>query len=363
MKYEILARKWRPQSFSEIVGQKYIVRALKNSISSLRIHQSWIFYGSRGTGKTSLARILTKSLNCKFIKTGNPCKICSSCMEIQKGNFIDLIEIDAASRTRIEDIKEILENMQYSPSKGIYKVYLIDEVHMLSNHSFNALLKILEEPPKHVKFILATTIIKKVPDTIISRCLCFNLKKINKKEIYQHLKKVLRHEKIEYEKNGLKIISDKAEGSIRDALSIVEQTISMGNEKIFTADVLNIFGMLKKKNIISIIKNIFLKKTEKLFQCIKNIDSLNVDWEELLNEMIILVHHIAIIKNFNNSKKNFMHMNTENHKKIEEISNYCHIDKIQLYYKILIIGKKELKLAPNPKIGIEMIFFRLLNLN
>ncbi|CAL4324217.1 DNA polymerase III subunit tau, partial [isoform gamma] [Buchnera aphidicola (Thelaxes suberi)] len=363
MVYQILAQKWRPQSFKEIIGQNFATVALKNSFILNKVHQSWIFHGTRGIGKTSIARILSKALNCIQLIQGEPCQYCLNCKEIKKGNFVDLIEIDAASKTKVEDIKEILENIQYAPIKGLFKIYLIDEVHMLSKHSFHALLKILEEPPHHIKFILATTDIAKVPNTIISRCLCFSLKKLTNNEIYVHLKHILKKEKIEFETKSIQIIANQSNGSIRDALNILEQAIALGNGVVSSKQVINMFGLIKKEIIFFITKTLILQDYQSLLNFLYNKKNSEINWKNLLIEIMRLLHYMILIKcNVEDQNKNNTFINKKIEKEVLNLANHCHINKIQLYYRVLIVGLKEIHNAPNLKIGAEMTFFRIINI-
>ncbi|QCI26891.1 DNA polymerase III subunit gamma/tau [Buchnera aphidicola (Thelaxes californica)] len=362
MTHKILSKKWRPQSFHEITGQHFVVKALKNSLILNKIHQAWIFYGTRGIGKTSLARILAKSLNCIKLSQGEPCKKCSHCKAIEKGNFIDLIEIDGASKTKVEDIKEILENIQYSPIQGLYKIYLIDEVHMLSKHSFHALLKTLEEPPKHVKFILATTDIKKVPETIISRCLSFSLKTLNETEIFCHIKNILKQENIEYEEKGIKIIAEQSKGSIRDALNILEQAIAIGNGKVNSIQIFQMFGIIENKIIFLITQSLLLRDFKYILNFIQKTKDFEINWKDLLINIMKTIHQIILIKHINHQEKKNDYDKYHKKKTIFNLANSCHMNQLHLYYRILIVGLKEIELAPTQKIGAEMTLLRILNI-
>lgn len=361
MNYQILTKTWRPQLFEEVVGQKHIISAICNSLSLQRIHQAWILSGTRGIGKTTLSRLIAKGLNCEQSITNKPCRICSNCKDVEKGCFIDLIEVDAASRTKVEDIKEILENVQYAPTQGRFKIYLIDEVHMLSRYSFNSLLKILEEPPNHVKFILATTQKEKIPNTIISRCLLFNLKSLNIIEICNHLKKVLNKEKISFEEKAIQLIADKSEGSLRDALNLIEQSISIGNGKITNKTTIQILGIIDENQIFYLTQALFEKNTQYVFDFLYNAESLEINWDNLLIDILRLIHHFAVLKKFSISIENKYYMHNV-HKKIKEILKNIDICNIYSYYKILLIGRKEILLAPTLKIGFEMTLLQILNL-
>ncbi|HXK00538.1 MAG TPA: DNA polymerase III subunit gamma/tau, partial [Buchnera sp. (in: enterobacteria)] len=282
MNYQILARKWRPQSFDQVVGQKYILQAISNSLSLGQIHHAWLFSGPRGTGKTTISRLLAKSLNCIDGITSTPCRTCANCQNIEKGIFLDLLEVDAASKTKIEDIRELLDNIQYSPIQGRFIIYLIDEIHMLSKHSFNCLLKILEEPPKHVKFILATTNPEKIPRTIISRCLQFNLKELETTEIFIKLKKILNYEKIIYDIKALKIISRTASGSLRDALNLTEQAISIGKGSISIKNITNMLGTINETQSLTLTIAILQQDANKIISLINTFNIQGIHWEEVL---------------------------------------------------------------------------------
>ncbi|WP_422667374.1 DNA polymerase III subunit gamma/tau [Buchnera aphidicola] len=356
MSYCVFARKYRPQSFKDIIGQKHIVTAICNSFSLNRIHHAWLFSGTRGIGKTTIARLLAKSLNCITGITSNPCRKCANCIEIEKGLFLDFIEVDAASRTKVEEIKEILDNVYYSPIKGRFKIYLIDEVHMLSRHSFNAFLKILEEPPKHIKFILATTEINRIPNTIISRCLHFHLNILSSKKIFYFLKNILAKENINTDDYALKTIANYSEGSARDALNLIEKAISLGNNSINKKDVIKMLGLPSQKKIFSITCEILKKDTKKTMILLKKISNKIVEWEKILIEILRCLHYIAMIKLFPLiSDEKYI----EDHKiKIDDIVNITNKSDISLCYHIISTGRKELPFSPDPKIGTEMIILR-----
>ena len=254
MNYQVLARKWRPQTFEQMVGQQHVIQALINSLNKQRLHHAYLFTGTRGVGKTSIARLLAKALNCEQGISATPCLECETCQAIEKGHFIDLIEIDGASRTKVEDTREILDNVQYTPTQGRFKIYIIDEVHMLSNHSFNALLKTLEEPPEHIKFLLATTDPQKLPVTVLSRCLQFSLKSMNPEQISTHLAHILKEEGIAFEDEALTIIAQAADGSIRDSLSLLDQAIAYGNDKIESHSVRQMLGFTQKDYAVPLLQ-------------------------------------------------------------------------------------------------------------
>ncbi|XBC38091.1 MAG: DNA polymerase III subunit gamma/tau [Buchnera aphidicola (Floraphis choui)] len=364
MNYQILSNKWRPQKFSEIIGQKYIVIAICNGLKLGRVHHTWLFYGVRGTGKTTIARILAKSLSCKKGITHTPCRICLNCQEIEKGTFIDLFEVDAASRTKVEDMKELLDNIYYLPTKGRFKIYLIDEIHMLSKHSFNSLLKIIEEPPQHVKFILATTNLEKVPKTILSRCLHFQLKSISANEILKRVKYILSQENILFEHEAIKLLSIESEGSLRDALNLTEQAISMGNEKVSTKIVKNMLGKLDNHQIFTIVLALLKKDSKKILLLLEYINKIDVDWEYILIEILKSLYQIAMLKIFPKiNNDHFFCNNQEENEKMYQISKIAKYTDIQLYYQTILMGKKELNIAPNHQIGVEMTLLRALNLH
>lgn len=359
MNYKILARKWRPKNFSEVVGQDYIIKTIKNSFILNKIHQAWIFCGTRGVGKTTIARILAQVLNCSNRKEERACHICSNCQDIKNHCFPDISEIDAASKTKVEEIKEILETTRYMPIKGKFKIYLIDEIHMLSKYSFNALLKILEEPPKHVKFILLTTEINKLPDTIISRCIFFHLKLIHNLDIQKHLTKILKLEKINFESSALNIISEYSNGSIRDALNLTEQMILLSNQNITKKLTLNMLGMLDKHHALKIIIAILKKNTLKFMNLLNYIYDTNINLEQVLIKILKIFYDIAILKKIPQDNHNNTFSKYKN--QILKISTKITYEELQNYYKIILHGKKILYLFPNIKIGIEITLLNLLH--
>ncbi|CAL4323668.1 DNA polymerase III subunit tau, partial [isoform gamma] [Buchnera aphidicola (Chaitophorus populicola)] len=360
MKYQVLARKWRPKNFKEVIGQKYIIKAIINSLKLNRIHHAWILYGTRGIGKTTIARILAKCLNCEKKITILPCQKCHSCVEIDKNFNPDLIEIDAASKTKVEDIKELLENAKYPPIKERFKIYLIDEIHMLSRYSFNALLKTLEEPPAHVKFILATTNIEKLPKTIISRCIRLNLKTIKKKNIIKKIKYILTNEKISFEDKTLELIATAADGSMRDALSLIEQTISIGNGKIKISNVQKMLGTFKYENFIYLLKSLFNKDVKKIINFTQKILSLDVEPEKILIEILRLLHYIYI-KKISSLKWTSNTYNIEQKKILNNISKNNTFSQIKNYYSIILNGRKNIKYAPSKKLGMELTLLQVLD--
>ncbi|QJC37438.1 DNA polymerase III subunit gamma/tau [Enterobacteriaceae endosymbiont of Donacia thalassina] len=361
MNSHVLAIKWRPRSFNDVVGQNHVVQAIKYSLFTKKIHPAWILSGSRGIGKTTIARIFAMGLSCLKGITKNPCGLCENCISIKNNSFLDLIELDSASKTKVEDIREILETIYYLPVKGRYKIYIFDEFHMLSKHSFNALLKIIEEPPEYIKFIFATTELQKIPITITSRCMQFNLKLIEKNLILDQLKKILNKEKIKYNQEALDILSDAAYGSMRDALSLTDQLISMGS---FTVENVHLMlGLVKKKYLFLLIYNFKNKKHNLVFNLINKISMFNINWENIITEMMILLHNILKIKILKyNSDYFFQNLNFEKNISIfsQKIFNDFSENELTFLYKFLNTGKKNLYLAPNPKIGFEMIILEIL---
>lgn len=359
MNYQILAQKWRPQSFQDIVGQKNIVTAISNGLSLGRIHHAWLFSGTRGVGKTTIARLLAKSLNCQKGITSNPCRQCITCQEIEKGLCLDVIEIDGASRTKVEDMRDILDNISYAPNKNRFKIYLIDEVHMLSRHSFNALLKTLEEPPKHVKFILATTDIERIPKTIISRCLCFQLQIISEEKIFNFLKIILLKESIKTDIYSLKKISYHAKGSIRDALNLLEYAINIGNGHITINTTTEMLGIPLEKYSFLLTRSILKINAKQTIFLLNRMHNIGVEWEEILIEMLRFLHRISITQYFSSKYKKSIQDIYQNH--INIIANNMTKKNIQLCYQILLNGRKELQFAPSIRIGVEMTLLRAIN--
>lgn len=358
MNYQVLANKWRPQTFSEVVGQKHVLTALINSLSLVRLHHAYLFSGARGVGKTTIARLMAKGLNCITGVTSVPCRICKNCSDMEKSHFVDLIEIDAASHTKVEDTRALLDNVQYMPALGRYKVYLIDEVHMLSRHSFNALLKTLEEPPSHVKFLLATTDPQKLPATVLSRCLQFHLKMLNVDEICDKLVYILKCENISSDISALNMIAKASRGSMRDALSIADQAILIGgNSSINDNIVSTILGTVSSEQSISIIEALVNNNGNAVMTQLSQSASLGIDWEKLLTEILSLFHRIAMEQILSNT------LNDEDHilrSRLQKLANCISPTDIQLYYQILVIGKKDLPYSPDPRMGVEMTLLRAL---
>jgi len=357
MSYQVLARKWRPQTFADVVGQEHVLTALANGLSLGRIHHAYLFSGTRGVGKTTIARLLAKGLNCETGITATPCGQCDNCREIEQGRFVDLIEIDAASRTKVEDTRDLLDNVQYAPARGRFKVYLIDEVHMLSRHSFNALLKTLEEPPSHVKFLLATTDPQKLPVTILSRCLQFHLKALDVDQIRNQLETVLQAENITSDQRALQLLARAADGSMRDALSLTDQAIAMGQGQVTTATVSQMLGTLDDEQPLAILEALVSADGEKVMAQVAQAASRGVDWENLLIETLALLHRIAMVQ--------LLPSVLDNHyaaieQRLRELARTLPPTDVQLYYQTLLVGRKELAFAPDCRMGVEMTLLRAL---
>lgn len=361
MSYQVLANKWRPQFFTDIVGQEHILTALTNSLKLNRLHHAYIFSGIRGLGKTSIARLLAKALNCEKKISAFPCDQCLNCREIKQGKFVDLIEIDAASRTRVEDIRELLDDIPYLPVRGAYKIYLIDEVHMLSRHSFNALLKILEEPPPHVKFLLATTDPQKLPLTIISRCMQFHLKILDINIICHQLQKILHTEKIFFEPKALFLIAKVANGSMRDALTLTEKSIVYSNEHITVNSVNSMLGLVDYSEILELIEALVYDPGSKIIKLLDQISTRIIDWELLLVELLTMFHHIAIIQLLSEKwmkQDEYFNMTATIINRMKSLAKFLASEDTQKYYEILLRGRSDLFLSPNQKIGVEMTLLR-----
>jgi len=357
MSYQVLARKWRPQAFTDVVGQQHVLTALANGLSLGRIHHAYLFSGTRGVGKTTIARLLAKGLNCETGITATPCGQCDNCREIEQGRFVDLIEIDAASRTKVEDTRDLLDNVQYAPARGRFKVYLIDEVHMLSRHSFNALLKTLEEPPEHVKFLLATTDPQKLPVTILSRCLQFHLKALDQEQIRGQLEHVLKAEQIAAETRALQLLARAADGSMRDALSLTDQAIAMGQGQVTTATVNDMLGTLDDEQPLALIEALVNADGEQVMVLLTQAASRGVEWEALLVEMLTLLHRVAMIQLLPSALGDDM---AAIEQRLRELARVLPPADVQLYYQTLLMGRKELPLAPDRRMGVEMTLLRAL---
>lgn len=355
--YQVLARKYRPKNFHELVGQSHVSKALINAIDHNRLHHAYLFTGTRGVGKTTIARILSKCLNCETGITSTPCGVCSSCVAIDQGRFIDLIEIDAASRTKVEDTRELIDNVPYAPTQGRFKVYLIDEVHMLSTHSFNALLKTLEEPPSHVKFLLATTDPQKLPITIISRCLQFVLRPLPQQAITDHLSHLLTLEGVDYTQPALWQLANAAKGSVRDALSLTDQAIAFGQGQLTDETVNDMLGLIDSADLVSLLLDIYQGNTEAVSAHIEQMRAQMVDAGSMFDGLAELLHQIAMLQLLPNVALNV------NDKQAEQINRLAHTigsDVLQLYYQIVIQGREQIKLANTPLQALEMCLLRLL---
>ena len=353
MSYQVLARKWRPQTFADVVGQQHVLAALENGLRENRLHHAYLFSGTRGVGKTSIARLFAKGLNCVHGITAEPCGECENCKAIEAGNFIDLIEIDAASRTKVEDTRELLDNVQYKPVVGRYKVYLIDEVHMLSRHSFNALLKTLEEPPEYVKFLLATTDPQKLPVTILSRCMQFHLKALDDKQISAHLHKILTAEQIPFVDAALDKLAKAAQGSVRDSLSLTDQAIAMGNGKIELETVNTMLGLLDENQPLEIIYALHQGNGERLMKTIQTVADKAGDWDELLTETAEKLHQIALLQLLRNASQ-------DENDHLAFLAKHMAPEDVQFFYQVIVSGRQELNAAPNRRIGAEMTLLRAL---
>ncbi len=353
MSYQVLARKWRPQNFKEMVGQEHVLRALINALDSDRLHHAYLFTGTRGVGKTTIARILAKCLNCETGVTSEPCGECNSCKEIVAGNFVDLIEVDAASRTKVEDTRELLDNVQYAPTRGRFKVYLIDEVHMLTGHSFNALLKTLEEPPPHVKFLFATTDPQKLPVTILSRCLQFNLKRMPVDMISGHLNYLLGEEKIPFDEPSLKLIARAADGSMRDALSLLDQSIAFGGNELKEDDVREMLGTISHEPLLALLKAVSAGEGASLLSQVEELAGVTPDFEAAADAMIALLHQLAV--------QQVVPEAIQDDDNVKALANELSKEEVQLFYQIALQGRRDLALAPDPRSGFEMLLLRMMS--
>ena len=356
MSYQVLARKWRPKRFQEMVGQEHVLKALVNALDDDRLHHAYLFTGTRGVGKTSIARLFAKSLNCETGVSSSPCGECSACREIAEGRFVDLIEVDAASRTKVEDTRELLENVQYAPTHGRYKVYLIDEVHMLSTHSFNALLKTLEEPPPHVKFLLATTDPQKLPVTILSRCLQFNLKNMIPERIVDHLKFVLGEESVSYEEPALWLLARSADGSMRDAMSLTDQAIAFGAGEVNEADVRAMLGTIDTRLVYRMVECLVDQDAQGLLDAVNDLAQFSPDYNTVLGDLISLLHRIAVGQALPSAVDNSM----GDKEQVQNLASRMRAEDLQLFYQIALMGRKDLPFVPDSREGLEMILLRML---
>ncbi|MDC3200732.1 DNA polymerase III subunit gamma/tau [Porticoccaceae bacterium] len=354
MSYQVLARKWRPKSFSEMAGQEHVLQALINALDNDRLHHAYLFTGTRGVGKTTIGRILSKCLNCETGVSSVPCGECSSCTEIDAGRFIDLIEVDAASRTGVDDMRDLLDNVQYAPSRGRFKIYLIDEIHMLSKSSFAALLKTLEEPPPHVKFLFATTDPQKLPITVLSRCLQFNLKNLSAERITEHLKYVLGEEKVPFEEVGLWCLGRAADGSMRDALSLTDQAVGHGGGSITESDVISMLGTIERHFVVDICIAMASQNGEKLLSSVGQMAEHSPDYDAALGDVLSIWHQVAILQTVPEAlDRGISHF--------DELANLAETvsrEDVQLFYQICLLGRKDLPLAPEQRAGFEMVMLR-----
>ena len=356
MTYQVLARKWRPKTFADLVGQEHVVKALKNALDKGRLHHAYLLTGTRGVGKTTIARILAKSLNCENPHNGEPCGECRSCREIDSGRFVDLLEIDAASNTGIDNIREVLENAQYAPTAGKYKVYIIDEVHMLSKSAFNAMLKTLEEPPEHVKFILATTDPHKVPVTVLSRCLQFVLRNMTAQQVADHLAYVLDAEQVPYETPALQLLGRAAMGSMRDALSLLDQAIAMGSGTVSEQDVRHMIGAVDKHYLYELLQGIVNQDGEALMATAQDMAARAVGFDNALSELALLLQKLALYR----AVPTAVAQDDPEHDNLMRLSQYLGDEQIQLYYQCAVRGRQDLSLAPDEYAGFVMTLLRML---
>src|ERR1700692_2401978 len=358
MSYVVLARKWRPKRFAEMVGQEHVLRALGNGLDSGKVHHAFLFTGTRRVGKTTIARILAKSLNCETAGvSSNPCGVCAACREIDEGRFVDLIEVDAASRTKVDDTRELLDNVQYAPTRGRYKVYLIDEVHMLSNHSFNALLKTLEEPPPHVKFLLATTDPQKLPVTVLSRCLQFSLKRLPASLIGERLKFIAGAEKMEFDPAAIALLARAAEGSMRDALSLLDQLIAFGGGKLDEADTRAMLGTIDRGHVGRLIEALARADGPALLAEVKELDRDAPDYDRALVELAAFLQRIAIVQIVPEAALEDEEFAADS---LARLAQAISPEDAQLYYQIALGGRRDLAMAPEPRMGFEMTLLRML---
>ena len=356
MSYQVLARKWRPKSFDALVGQEHVVRALSNALEQQRLHHAYLFTGTRGVGKTTLARILAKSLNCETGITAMPCGQCAACVDIDRGRFVDLLEVDAASNTQVDSMRELLENAQYAPTVGRFKVYIIDEVHMLSRSAFNAMLKTLEEPPAHVKFILATTDPQKVPVTVLSRCLQFNLRQMAGSSIITHLQSVLSEEHISFEPGALQLIARAAAGSMRDALSLLDQAIAYGSNAVMESEVRSMLGAIDQAYLFNLLEALLDQDSTGLLEQARSMEQRSISFEGALNDLANLLHEVAIAQ----AVPETIGQDAPDRLRLLALAQRMSAEQIQLYYQIALLGRRDIGLAPDEFAGFTMTLLRML---
>ena len=356
MAYLALARKWRPKSFTEVVGQTHVVQALSNALDSGRIHHAFLFTGTRGVGKTTLARIFAKSLNCEQGTSAEPCQQCNTCLSVDEGRFVDLIEVDAASRTKVEEMRELLENVQYAPTSGKYKVYLIDEVHMLSGHSFNALLKTLEEPPEHVKFLFATTDPQKMPVTVLSRCLQFNLRAMRPEQVENQLVKILDSEALDYDQSALRLLAKASDGSMRDGLSLLDQAIAQGADGVRTCAVESMLGTIKSEHTQAILDALMRQDADHVMAVVADMADNAVDFSSAIDEVLLQLYYVSLAQITPTS----LSATDADVDWVQKVCTTMTPELVQLFYQIGLHGKRDISLAPSLRVGFEMALLRML---
>ena len=356
MAYQVLARKWRPSNFSQMVGQEHVVKALTTALESERLHHAYLFTGTRGVGKTTVARLIAKSLNCETGVTAEPCGQCASCIEIAEGRSVDVLEVDAASRTKVEDTRDLLDNVQYAPTRSRFKIYLIDEVHMLSNHSFNALLKTLEEPPEHVKFLLATTDPQKLPATVLSRCLQFNLKNMVPQQIIDHLRHVLAEESVSFDDESLALLARGAEGSMRDALSLTDQAIAHGSGKLAADEVRQMLGTVSRTKVFDLLDAIVANDPKLALAVVEDIASHSPDYAGTLDELASVLHQISLAQVVPGSVDSTL----PEHERLTSMAQGITADDAHLWWQMAVAAKRELYLASDPRAGLDMAVLRMI---